>query len=87
MILVVKPCRVSSLKRSFLGKIEEASTRAGLEMYAPTNLLVGNTWLVLQEKLVFEEREVRRNPEENFAKMDESGDLKNVGLRRTSKNW
>jgi hypothetical protein len=33
--------------------------------------------LIPQEEVVFEERKVRRNPEENFTKMDENGDLKN----------
>jgi hypothetical protein len=38
---------VPSPKRSFQGKVEEASMRAGLETYAPNNLSVGGTWLVL----------------------------------------
>jgi hypothetical protein len=33
--------------------------------------------LILQEEVVFEERELRRNPEENLTKMDENGDLNN----------
>jgi hypothetical protein len=68
---------VPSLKRCFWRKVEEANTRAGLETYAPNNLSIGGTQLIPQEEVVFEERRVRRNPEENFTKMDENGDLKN----------
>jgi hypothetical protein len=53
MFLAIEPCPVPSSKRSFQGKIEEASTRAGLETYAPNNLLVGGTQLVLEEEVVF----------------------------------
>jgi hypothetical protein len=67
-------------KRSFQVDIEEASTRIGLETYAPNNLPVGGTRLVLQEEIVLEKREVRRNPKENLTKMDENYDLKN-GVR------
>jgi hypothetical protein len=67
-------------KRSFQGKIEEAGTRVGLETYAPDNLLVGGTQLVLQEEICFEKWEVCRNPEEDFIEMDENGDLEN-GVR------
>jgi hypothetical protein len=84
MILTIEPCPVPSLKRGFQGRIEEASTRAGLETYTPNNLPVHGTRQVLQEarlvhqeEVIFEKREVRRNPEESLAKVDESGDLKN----------
>jgi hypothetical protein len=77
MIISIEPCLVPSPNRSFQGKIEEANMRVSLETYAPNNLPVGGTQLVLQEKVVFKEREVRKNPEENFAKMDENGNLKN----------
>jgi hypothetical protein len=77
MILAIEPCLVPSLKRSFYGKIKEASTRAGLETYAPNNLSASSTRLVLQEDVVFEKRKVRMNPEENLTKMDENGDMKN----------
>jgi hypothetical protein len=80
MILATEPCLVPSPKRSFQGKNEKASTRATLVAYTPDNLPVGSTQLVLQEKIVSEEREVRRNPKENFTKMDENGNLKN-GVR------
>jgi hypothetical protein len=53
MIISIEPCPVPSLKRSFQGKIKEASIRASLETYAPNNLPVGGTRLVLQEKVVF----------------------------------
>jgi hypothetical protein len=53
MIISIELCPVPSPKRSFQGKIEEASMRASLETYAPNNLPVGGTRLVLQEKVVF----------------------------------
>jgi DNA-binding transcriptional regulator PaaX len=80
MTLAIEPCPVPSPKRTFEGKIEEAITGAGLEIYAPNNLSVGGTWLVLQEDIVFEKRKVRRNLEENLTKMNKNGDLKN-GVR------
>jgi hypothetical protein len=49
MILAIEPCHVPSPKRSFQGKVKEASTRVGLETYAHNNLLVGGTQMVLQE--------------------------------------
>jgi hypothetical protein len=54
MILSIEPCPMPSLKRSFQGKIEEASRRAGLETYAPNSLPVDSTRLVLQEDVIFE---------------------------------
>jgi hypothetical protein len=80
MILAIEPCLMPSSKRSFQGKIEEAITRAGLETYAPNNLLVGKTQLVFQEEVAFEKWGVGRNPKENLTKMDKNGDLKN-GVR------
>jgi hypothetical protein len=41
---------------------------------------VGGTRLILQEEVIFEKGEVRRNSEENLAKMDENNNLKN-GVR------
>jgi hypothetical protein len=64
------------------GKIEEANMMVGLETYAPNNLLIGVTRLELQEEIVLEKREVRRNPEEDLVEMDENSDLKNgVGVK------
>jgi hypothetical protein len=80
MILTIEPCPVPSSKRSFQGENEEASTGTGLETYAPNNLPVGSTRLVLQEEIVFEKRKVRRNPKEDLAEMDENDDSKN-GVR------
>jgi hypothetical protein len=51
--------------------------RGCLETFTPDNLSVSGTQFILQEKLVFEERKVRRNPEENHTKMDENDDLNN----------
>jgi hypothetical protein len=80
MILTIELCPMPSPKRSFQGKVKKTITRLSLEAYTPNNLPVGSTQLVLQEKVVFEESEVRRNPEEEFTKMDEKGNLKN-GVR------
>jgi hypothetical protein len=55
--------------------------RASLKTHAPNDLSVGGARLILQEEVIFEEREIRRNPEKSFTKMDENGDLKNrVGI-------
>jgi hypothetical protein len=51
--------------------------RVGLETYAPNNLFVCNTRLILQEDVVFEERKVSRNPEENLTMIDKKSDTKN----------
>jgi hypothetical protein len=45
-ILTVEPCSMSSPERIFQGKIKEASTRVGLEAYAPYNFPVGGARLV-----------------------------------------
>jgi hypothetical protein len=47
MVLTIEPCLVPSPKRSSQRKVEESSMRAGLEAYAPNDLLVGGTRLVL----------------------------------------
>jgi hypothetical protein len=47
MVFTVKPGLVPSSKRSFLGKVKEAATRASLETHAPDHLLVIGTRLVL----------------------------------------
>jgi hypothetical protein len=47
MILAIESCPMPSPKRSFQGKIKEANMRAGLETYAPNNLSVGSTRLIL----------------------------------------
>jgi hypothetical protein len=62
MVLIIEPCSMPSLERSFQRKVEEASTREGLKTYSPINLLVSGTRLVFQEEVVFELRKVGRNP-------------------------
>jgi hypothetical protein len=62
MILIIEPYPMTSPQRDFQGKIEEASVRASLKTYAPNDLLVGGTRLILQEEIIFEQREVWRNP-------------------------
>jgi hypothetical protein len=39
---------------------------AGLETHAPDNLVVSGTWLVFQEKVILEQRKVRRNAKKCF---------------------
>jgi hypothetical protein len=77
MVLIIEPCSMSSPERIFQGKIKETSTRAGMEAYAPSNFSVGNTRLVFQEEVVFEQWEAWRNPKVSFAEMDKDGDLEN----------
>jgi hypothetical protein len=54
VVLVVEPGSMPSSKRAFQWKTKEVGTRAGLEAYAPDNLLIGGTWLIFLEKIAFE---------------------------------
>jgi hypothetical protein len=80
MVLTLEPCLVPSPKGSLHRMVKEASTRVGLETHAPNNLVVSGTWLVFQEKVVLEQRKIRRNAEKCFVKMDKDDDLEN-GIR------
>jgi hypothetical protein len=62
VVLAIEPCSVPSPERSFQRKVEEASARMGLKTYSPNNLSVSDTQLVFQEEVVFEQREIGRNP-------------------------
>jgi hypothetical protein len=62
MVLAIEPCPVPSPKRGFQGKIEEASIRESLKAYAPNDLSIGSTRLILQEEIIFEQKKVWRNP-------------------------
>jgi hypothetical protein len=62
MVLKIEPCLLPSPMRGFQGKIQEASTRASLKTYTPNDLSVGCTRLILQEEIIFEQREVCINP-------------------------
>jgi hypothetical protein len=62
MVLVIKPDSMPSLERRLHIKIEEVGVRAGLKTHAPNNLSVSGTQLVLQEKIVFEQGEIRGIP-------------------------
>jgi hypothetical protein len=62
MVLAIEPCPVPSSKRGFQGKIKEASTRASLKTYAPNDLSIGDTRLILQEEIIFKQREIWINP-------------------------
>jgi hypothetical protein len=62
MIFTIKPCPMPSPQRSFMGEVKEASAWASLKTYAPDNLTVNGTRLMFEKKVVFEQREIRRNP-------------------------
>jgi hypothetical protein len=62
MFLVVEPCPVPSPKVSLHRKVKEADTRTGLETHTPDNLAVSGTRLVLQEKVILEQRKLGRTP-------------------------
>jgi hypothetical protein len=47
MVLTIEPCIMPSPKRGFQGKVVEASMRASLKTYAPNDLLIGGTRLIL----------------------------------------
>jgi hypothetical protein len=47
VVLAIEPCPMPSSKKGFQGKIEEASARVSLKTYAPNNLSVGSTQLIL----------------------------------------
>jgi hypothetical protein len=51
-----------------------------LETHTSDNLAVSGAWLVFQEKIIFEQREIRQNAEKCLTEMDEDDDLKN-GIR------
>jgi hypothetical protein len=81
MVLAVEPCPVPSSKGRLHWMVNEASTRAGLETHALDNLSVSGTRLVFQEKVILEQRKIRRNAKKCFIEMDEDGDLKNgIGI-------
>jgi hypothetical protein len=80
VVLIVEPCPMPSPKGSLHWEVKEASVRAGLEAHTPDNLAVSSAWLIFQEKVILEQREIRWNAKKCFTKMDEDGDLKN-GIR------
>jgi hypothetical protein len=66
VVLVVKPRLVPSPKGTLHQKVKEAGVMAGLETHTPDNLVVSGTWLVFQEKVILEQRKVRRNAKKCF---------------------
>jgi hypothetical protein len=76
MVLAIEPCPMPSLQGSFQSKVQKDGVRAGLKTYAPDDFLVRSARLILQEKVVFEQRKVRTNSSEGFAKMNKDDDLK-----------
>jgi hypothetical protein len=77
MVLIVEPHLVPSPKGNLHWEVKEAGARAGLESHTSDNLAVSGTRLVFHEKVILEQREIRRNAKKCFTKMDEDGDLKN----------
>jgi hypothetical protein len=81
MVLTVEPHPVPSPKGSLKRKVKEASTRVGLETHASDNLVVSDTRLVFQEKIILEQRTIMRNAKKCFTKMNEDGIMKNrIGI-------
>jgi hypothetical protein len=80
MFLAIEPCPMPSPNRSFHWEVEKADVTAGLEVHTPDNLAVISARLIHQEKVVLEQREVRRNAKKCFTKVDKNSDLKN-GIR------
>jgi hypothetical protein len=77
MVFIVEPCPVPSLKRSLHRQIKEAGERVGLKTHTPNNHMVGGTRLIFQEKVILEQRKIRRDSKKGFVKMDEDDNLKN----------
>jgi hypothetical protein len=48
-----------------------------LKTQTSDDLTVSGTLLIFQEKVILEQRKVRRDSKKSFAKMDKDGDLKN----------
>jgi hypothetical protein len=72
MVLTAEPHHVPSSKVSLHRKVKEADMRAGLETHAPNNLAVSGTRLVLQEKVILEQRKLGgmpRNASQRWTKM------------------
>jgi hypothetical protein len=81
VVLAVEPLSMPSFHRGLEGKGNEILFCAG--MYADSNyyLAVGDTRLIFQEKVVFEECKIRGNCEVNLTKIDKNNDLKNgIGI-------
>jgi hypothetical protein len=76
MVVIAEQRPMPSPKRGLHGKLKKADVRAGLETHTPNNLLVSGTQLIFQEKIVLEQREVRRDFKESLAEMDKNYDLK-----------
>jgi hypothetical protein len=61
MVLIVEPRLVPSLKRGLHAILKKADVWVGMETHTPNNLSVSGTRLIFQEKIVLEQREVRRD--------------------------
>jgi hypothetical protein len=75
MVFTVKPWFMSFLERSFHREIKEVTASASLDAYATDNFLVNGARLILQEEIMFEQREIKMYDKEGLAQMDEDGDL------------
>jgi hypothetical protein len=62
VVLTIEPCTMPSLETRFQRKIEKTSTRETLKAYAPYDFPIAGAWLVLQEKVIFDQWEVGGNP-------------------------
>jgi hypothetical protein len=61
MVLTIEPCPMPSLQGSFQGKVKKAGAKAGLKTYAPNDFPICGTRLIFEEKIILEQRKVRRN--------------------------
>jgi hypothetical protein len=80
MVLAVEPHSVPSSKGILHWKVQEASVRAGLKTHTSVNLAISGAPLIFQEKVILEQRKIRRNTKKCLTKMDTDCDLEN-GIR------
>jgi hypothetical protein len=77
MVFSVEPCPMPSLKRSLHRKIMEVGAWVDLKTHTLNNLTISGAQLIFQEKVILEQRKIRRDSKNGFTKMDEVGNLKN----------
>jgi ribosome-associated protein YbcJ (S4-like RNA binding protein) len=76
VVLTIEPLGVPALERGFQRKGQETPVGLSLNADSAHHLVVGGAQLVLQEKVVLEEGEVRKDGEVSVTEMDKNGDLK-----------
>jgi hypothetical protein len=61
MVLIIESSPMPSSKRSLYWEFKKAASRVSLETHTLDNILVSGTRLIFQEKIIFEQRKVRRD--------------------------